>query len=59
MHINGVPEVTIQKMGQWSSDTFLIYIRDQLFHFSSNIAELMSTEFSMFTVDIPIHPVLY
>ena len=59
MHINGVPEVTIQKMGRWSSDTFLIYIRDQLFHFSSNIAELMSTKFSMFTVDIPIHPVLY
>ena len=59
MHINGVPEVTIQKMGRWSSDTFLIYIHDQLFHFSSNIAELMSTKFSMFTVDIPIHPVLY
>ena len=59
MHINGVPEVTIQKMGRWSSNTFLIYIRDQLFHFSANIATAMSTEFPLFTVHIPIHPLTY
>ena len=59
MHINGVPEVTIQKMGKWSSDTFLIYIWDQLFHFSVNIATSMSREFPMFTVNIPIHPLTY
>ena len=59
MHINGVPEVTIEKMGQWSSDTFLIYIQDQLFHFLNNILSLMSNKFSMFTVNVPIQSLLY
>ena len=56
MHINGVPNVTIQKMGRWSSDTFLIYIRDQLFHFANAVLSKMSNAFDMFTVDIPIQP---
>ena len=40
MHINSIPDSTIQKICQWSSDTFLIYIRDQLFQFSNNITSL-------------------
>ena len=56
MHINGIPEVTIQKMGRWSSDTFLIYIRDQLFHFSNAVSLKMCNAFDMFTVDIPVQP---
>ena len=56
MHINGVPDITIQKMGRWSSDTFLIYIRDQLFHFTNAVSSKMSNAFNMFTVDIPIQP---
>ena len=56
MHINGVPDVTIQKMGRWSSDTFLIYIRDQLFHFANAVLSKMSNTFDMFTVDIPVQP---
>ena len=59
MHINGILDSTIQKMGRWSSDTFLIYIQDQLFQFSNNITSLMSTEFAMFTVNIPISPIAY
>ena len=54
MHINGVLDVTIQKMGRWSSDTFLIYIRDQLFHFANAVLSKMSNAFDMFTVNIPV-----
>ena len=57
MHMNGVPDVTIQKMGRWSSDTFLIYIKDQLAEFSRNVSSRMSRTFPLFTITPPIAPI--
>ena len=50
MHMNSVPDVTIQKMGRWSSDTFLTYIKDQLAEFSRNVYSRMSQTFLLFTI---------
>jgi hypothetical protein len=41
MHLNNIPERTIQKMGCWSSDTFLIYILEQIAAFSRGISKQM------------------
>ena len=46
MFLNGVDEITIKKMGRWSSDTFLIYIQEQLSLFSKGISEKMSKLFN-------------
>ena len=37
MHLNGIPDTIIEKMGRWSSDTFLIYMQEQLSIFSKNV----------------------
>ena len=42
MHLNGVPHDTIKKMGRWSSDTFLLYIHEQIAMFSHNVSTQMS-----------------
>jgi hypothetical protein len=42
LHLNGVPDRTIQILGRWSSDTFLIYIHQQIAAFSHNLSTLMS-----------------
>jgi hypothetical protein len=44
MHLNNVPCDTIQKAGCWSSDTFLMYIHEQIAAFSKGISKRMSTE---------------
>jgi hypothetical protein len=41
MHLNGIPDSTIQKMGRWSSDTFLIYIHEQIAAFSKGVSKQM------------------
>jgi hypothetical protein len=43
LHLNQVPDRTIQILGRWSSDTFLIYIHQQIAAFSHNLSTLMST----------------
>ena len=56
MFLNGVDEITIKKMGRWSSDTFLIYIQEQLSLFSKGISEKMSKPFNFHITRTPIAP---
>ena len=42
MHLNGVPHDTIHKQGCWSSDTFLMYIHEQISAFSAGLSAQMS-----------------
>lgn len=42
MHLNGASDNSIKKMGRWSSDTFLMYIHEQIAAFSRGISSLMS-----------------
>jgi len=43
MHLNGLSDNCIKKMGRWSSDTFLMYIHEQISAFSKGISKKMST----------------
>lgn len=42
MYLNGVPHDTIRKMGRWTSDTFLMYVHEQISAVSETVAEQMS-----------------
>ena len=42
MKLNGEDHDTIRKQGRWSSDTFLMYIHEQIAAFSSGISKRMS-----------------
>ena len=42
MFLNGISETVIKKMGRWSSDTFLLYIQEQLSIFLRDVAKNMS-----------------
>lgn len=42
MHLNKVDHNTIKKMSRWSSDTFLMYIHEQIAALSSGISTQMS-----------------
>ena len=46
MHLQGIDPNTIKKMGSWSSDTFLMYIHEQISAFSAGVSRKMS---------IPVH----
>ena len=50
MYLNGVPHDTIRKIGRWTSDTFLMYIHEQIAHFSAGVTTKMSTEFPFHNV---------
>ena len=43
MYLNKIDTTTIRKMGRWSSDTFLMYIHEQIGVFSKNVALKMHT----------------
>jgi len=55
MHLNNVDRDTIRKMGRWSSDTFLMYIHEQISAFSSGISEKMSTEIGWHNIEGPTY----
>jgi hypothetical protein len=42
MNLNGEDRDTIRKQGRWSSDTFLMYIHEQIAAFSTGISQRMS-----------------
>jgi hypothetical protein len=42
MKLNGEDRDTIHKQGRWSSDTFLMYIHEQIAAFSTGISKRMS-----------------
>ena len=43
MYLNGIPATTIRKFGRWKSDTFLLYLQEQLAHFSRGVSSHMAT----------------
>ena len=42
MHLNGIDPNTIQKIGRWKSNTFLMYIHEQISAFATGVSEKMS-----------------
>lgn len=54
MHLNKVSSDTIRKMGRWSSDTFLMYIHEQISAFSAGISKKMATEIGWQNIEGPI-----
>ena len=42
MHLNGIDPNTIQKMGRWKSNTFLMYIHEQISAFATGVSVKMS-----------------
>ena len=53
MHLNNIDRDKIRKQGRWSSDTFLMYIHEQISAFSTGLATKMSTEIGWHNIDGP------
>ena len=53
MHLNGISSSTIRKMGRWSSDTFLMYIHEQIAAFSQGVSQKMATEIGWDNIEGP------
>jgi hypothetical protein len=53
MHLNHIDRDKIRKQGRWSSDTFLMYIHEQISAFSAGLASKMSTEIGWHNIDGP------
>jgi integrase len=56
LHLGGAPSHTIQLLGRWSSDTFMVYIHKQLSAFSDGLSTSMTRE--TFSHNVAIHPTL-
>jgi integrase len=44
MHLNGCSDLKIRKQGRWRSDTFLMYIHQQISAFSTGVSLKMSKD---------------
>jgi hypothetical protein len=53
MHLNGCNAIAIRKQGRWSSDTFLMYIHEQISAFSKGISTAMSTDIAWHNIAGP------
>jgi hypothetical protein len=53
MHLNGIHRDTIRKQGRWSSDTFLMYIHEQISAFSAGLSARMSQHIGWFNIAGP------
>jgi hypothetical protein len=53
MHLNGIDRDKIRKQGRWSSDTFLMYIHEQISAFSAGLSAQMSKDIGWFNIDGP------
>jgi hypothetical protein len=53
MHLNHIDRDKIRKQGRWSSDTFLMYIHEQISAFSTGLALKMSTDIGWHNIDGP------
>ena len=42
-HLNGLDSNTLKKVGRWSSETYLMYIHDQISHLNTGISHQIST----------------
>ena len=50
LHAQGFDDVTIMKLGRWSSNTYLIYIQTQLSTFTRGISQAMASTLKFFVV---------
>ncbi len=57
MHLNGVQDNTSKKMGRWISDTFLMYIHEQISTFSKGLSHKMSTDIIFYNIAHHFEPV--
>jgi hypothetical protein len=53
MHLNHIDRDTIRKQGRWSSDTFLMYIHEQIAAFSAGLSSKMSRNIGWFNMEGP------
>jgi hypothetical protein len=53
MHLNNIDRDKIRKQGWWSSDTFLMYIHEQISAFLAGLASKMSTEIGWHNINGP------
>jgi hypothetical protein len=53
MHLNHIDRDKIRNQGRWSSDTFLLYIHEQISAFSAGLSAQMSKEIGWFNIDGP------
>ncbi|MCK7490473.1 MAG: hypothetical protein MZW92_00725 [Comamonadaceae bacterium] len=53
MHLNNIDRDKIRKQGRWSSDTFLMYIHEQISAFSAGLSLKMSTNIAWHNIDGP------
>jgi hypothetical protein len=53
MHLNHIDRDTIRKQGRWSSDTFLMYIHEQIAAFSAGLSARMSQGVGWFNIEGP------
>jgi hypothetical protein len=53
MHLNNIKRDTIRKQGRWSSDTFLMYIHEQIAAFSAGLLAKMSRQIGWFNMEGP------
>jgi hypothetical protein len=53
MHLNNINQDTICKQGHWSSNTFLMYIHEQITAFSAGLSARMSQGVSWFNIKGP------
>jgi integrase len=53
MHLNNIDRDKIRKQGRWSSDTFLMYIHEQISAFSAGISARMSQSIGWFNIEGP------
>ena len=49
--VNGNSRDMIKKIGRWSSDTFLMYIHEQIAHLTAGVAQSMSKPFPFFNIE--------
>ena len=56
MYLNGIPHDTIRKIGRWASDTFLMYIHEQVAALSANVSTQMAQPFPFHNVHFQRHP---
>ena len=50
MAVNGETDQNINKMGRWSTDTFLMHIYEQISHLTKGISDKMSQPFPFFNI---------
>jgi hypothetical protein len=53
MHLNNIDRDKIRKQGRWSSDTFLMYIHEQISTFSAGLSAKMSKSVGWFNIEGP------